>query len=983
MAQMLDLSALALSHQNLMYLEGIDNSIRLRRLRTLLTISNSIYHSRTTIPPGFRPAKYQLSPLNLLNRPWLENVIPCDTADGTRKPKYPRKGILLSDEGGMGKTLSSAIIALDELYKNPHQSIVVICPKLLIGEWMDIFSHTPFDVHKITGDRLVSGNLRAGINILSKHALLGHHSGLEHHQGEISLLILDEAHDGFIVDPPNEENNQNELAPLSNSIRLLSSKADRLILATATPMRNGNIDLFRLCALIQEDITTSFPTLDDSWFDDLGNIWLPALEDLRRGNDLENSIHTIQENADRFVPLDTDELDVLREYLTSDFEGLNSDQLHELAIDLHPLGKFLSVTLRDDLGHEVCQNLFRTMTSETFIFETEVADNISEQIEEFLSTNAPSNWKGEYASCPMNAVNKRYKIGKYLGEINQLNRWETEINDSWSQDERLIKLKNIIHNELQNPVDTSQGIVLFSTRVGTNQSIKTKLTEEFGERIRVFLFHPPIDQNGYDSRKNSLNQARALSERGDVLPIILSGESGSVGQNMEWATVMVHWDAIKSPAMIAQKSWRLDRRIAHWEHVTREFTSYHFIKEGTQQASILNVNSMYQKQRRLLSDRRFFLDEQVPNLIHEEQGGRIRHQYSEMPRETIITYPEANWLYRFIIGEIENKNCHSAEIMAWSAMIELTGFDFWNNMTAQEMMENSSLRPQNHLENNMGNEKKILHALISITTDPIEQKSLIKFAGGTERSKPIILQSSHEMMDTKRPYLLPTPTGELISFFQERIASQAIETPYYPFSLAAKDFENHDSEFKLLAHKGILNLNSITIGKSIRKVRGERTHCGLIRQNSDGTTRYLTFEDLNDELYIELFEIIATLSDKNVYPHDFFPQEVDVQADIENVLENSDYRDFYVPPAFEGNDLIFGMPQEEFMTLAMWRGNEDEMPLQSSDNDHIIPLVHVHESEEERDDEVCPICQLTESPGCCQDWEPADDYEDENFSGWL
>ena len=71
------------------------------------------------------------------------------------------------------------------------------------------------------------------------------------------------------------------------------------------------------------------------------------------------------------------------------------------------------------------------------------------------------------------------------------------------------------------------------------------------------------------------------------------------------------------------------------------------------------------------------------------------------------------------------------------------------------------------------------------------------------------------------------------------------------------------------------------------------------------------------------------------------------------------------------------------MTLAMWRGNEDEMPLQSSNNDHIIPLVHVHESEEERDDEVCPICQLTESSGCCQNWEPADDYEDQNFSGWL
>ena len=41
---------------------------------------------------------------------------------------------------------------------------------------------------------------------------------------------------------------------------------------------------------------------------------------------------------------------------------------------------------------------------------------------------------------------------------------------------------------------------------------------------------------------------------------------------------MVHWDAIKSPAMICQKTWRLDRRVSDWDSVTRDFTSYHFVR---------------------------------------------------------------------------------------------------------------------------------------------------------------------------------------------------------------------------------------------------------------------------------------------------------------------------------------------------------------------------------------------------------------------
>ena len=82
-----------------------------------------------------------------LNQAWFGDFLQHEQ-DGVMTPKYPRRGILIADEGGMGKTLSSAIIALDELYKSPDKSVVVVCPKMMKKEWESIFKWTPFPVSR-------------------------------------------------------------------------------------------------------------------------------------------------------------------------------------------------------------------------------------------------------------------------------------------------------------------------------------------------------------------------------------------------------------------------------------------------------------------------------------------------------------------------------------------------------------------------------------------------------------------------------------------------------------------------------------------------------------------------------------------------------------------------------------------------------------------------------------------------------------------
>ena len=152
------------------------------------------------------------------------------------------------------------------------------------------------------------------------------------------------------------------------------------------------------------------------------------------------------------------------------------------------------------------------MTAKTFLYDNSKADSIKKILQDF-GENQPKNWKNDFDSSPMNVINKRYKIGQHLADIGEIENWSKKIKECWSYDERLTKLKSIIDNELQNPVETPQGIVLFSSRVGTNEAIKEWLEAQFEDVIKVFLFHPPAENEKYDSRVRILRDARNLSKK--------------------------------------------------------------------------------------------------------------------------------------------------------------------------------------------------------------------------------------------------------------------------------------------------------------------------------------------------------------------------------------------------------------------------------------------------------------------------------------
>ena len=366
-----------------------------------------------------------------------------------------------------------------------------------------------------------------------------------------------------------------------------------------------------------------------------------TLEKIRNNNHTEKDIEVILKHLQHFVPLSPDNLDTLKGKIPPLGDGRweNEGFRARLCRDLHPLGKVLNVTLRDDLGADACDLLFRKKSKTTFLY----APILRDDVDAVLGDQAPNNWQTVFASCPLNLLSDSLKIGEYVKQENLKPLLETQLEKAWLEDPRIAKLVEIVENTLSYESECMKGVVLFSRYVETNHRLKEFLQEKFSNRIEVFLFHPPSDDNE-DTRIQDAGRAKFLAQRGDKLPVILSGSSGAVGQNMEWATHVVHWDATKSPAMIEQKNWRLDRRLPiNNEVVSSTFKVHHFIPESDVEASILAVNKQFLQQCLLLGDRRAWAEKTEPFIPLCSKP--VDYPYTNTAKNHPLKSKTAQWLY--------------------------------------------------------------------------------------------------------------------------------------------------------------------------------------------------------------------------------------------------------------------------------------------------------------------------------------------------
>ena len=249
----IDYGQFVANSQPLPILDRRDTGIEFRRLLTLSHLSRALHQPRVSLPPGYTPDLHQMKPMSLLERGWFHDLLQIDTEgnNDTKSPKYLRNGLVVADEGGMGKTLSCVISALNVL-DDSNKTVLILCPPLLKTHWLKLFEHTQHEVHFWNGTKLVKEPIPRGVILLSKHSLLGQSitdARKKQLQEKIKLVIVDEAHewfisaadsnpsDDFVDDDELDQNNEGKSATCLRGIvhTILSSEKDtnQCLLVTA------------------------------------------------------------------------------------------------------------------------------------------------------------------------------------------------------------------------------------------------------------------------------------------------------------------------------------------------------------------------------------------------------------------------------------------------------------------------------------------------------------------------------------------------------------------------------------------------------------------------------------------------------------------------------------------------------------------------------------------------------------------------------
>ena len=843
--------------------------IGIRRAATLSTLSQSLYSLRSMIPPGYQPDKHQLKPLDFLQRAWLGEYLQTNEAGDTPSPRFPRRGVLIADEGGMGKTLSSALVALDALKKG-NKAVVIVCPKLLMPQWHKLLSPTRYPVSRLNGERLARGDLAPGVHIMSKHSLA--FADLDDDVYDrldrcISMLILDEAHEGFIRDADQEEHQYNDR--LGTSLRSLSRVSDQCVLATATPIRNGAEDLSRLLTLIDPEWEAQLLQFNDAvrfddagWMNALGEEWLPRTEAFvdEQGATQENLDWIIQ-SLDRFVPLPEPQREELRLRLAAQSEELfaSTRMRFELAQDLHPLGRFLCATLRDDLGQHTCDELYRGMTVQS---ERYPPNNDYVRLKTLLETaESPSQWKPLLRSCPLNLLkSKRYKTARHLENHPQTADIRQLAERAWTNDARLAALRQKIEGLKQADIP-SKGLVIFTRYRGTIEALSKALRDIDGTKTYTFI--PPnsdFQGKGEDQRPRNLRVARRASLEHNQIPILLCGDSGAVGLNMEWASDIIHWDLISSVAILSQKTWRLDRRMAPGHGFVNFFsvTNYfHDVEDLEKKLDSMNDNN--RQFRLLLGDRRYF-GNNGPDFI-PLPGAVIERAWTDNERFFSFSSPLCSSLWDFIIGVIDDAVSVYAESIGLDALFHPVGVDFTGAWAADGVF--SGFEPPLP-EDGPQIDRSEIHLLCTLTPNPNELQALKSLAGGYRNPIELIPQSGRAMMRSSSVKLLPAPDGDLSRYFFNRLKNLHQEFTHYPF-LIAQDYAHQNFEspqvmpgngsLRYAANCAVLDLKATRYFSTLKRIVGDHLPSGLMVCRGEGPWQHILEAEL--DLHREVFSLMA------------------------------------------------------------------------------------------------------------------------------
>jgi len=538
------------------------------------------------------PDAHQLIATDMLVEPWLKPIFGEDKK---------RTRLILADEGGVGKTLTACLFIKRLLVsgipdkngsftpissKNP---ILILTPAAnkIRRQWKreleSILLPEDFSQISMSKNQFLHANPEKSIYILSKYSVsnlfIDHNKSTDQfiqvlenkrsHSLKIGVTIVDEIHQGRSQTYSDLHQNEiSENSSLWESQKALCTHSEYALGLSATPINMDNQELVRMLEVLGgeclEYAECIREKLDKNQIEEWKNITSILLEcsNLIRKNkipseELLSSLST-QIQSECFPSTDT-EKELISKYLIGNNWSLEEWGVKgpRLLRELHPLGRYLTLIRRADLGYEYCSDRFREMETENSHLKWD------ENLKGWFESNNLWLKKGtgtEIAhSWPWNAGH--YKV---LEKIDPPSL--TLIQD----DPRVKKLIGHLVQEIETQQSSKEmsGCVVFCQYLNTVNGI-SKFLEQWDSDNSLLILKATGDNENHDIDE-ALIRAERASKSGYKYPILVCTQVGDVGMDMEWATLGVHWDLGYNPQSVEQRGWRLDRRFS--ESVSRSFT---------------------------------------------------------------------------------------------------------------------------------------------------------------------------------------------------------------------------------------------------------------------------------------------------------------------------------------------------------------------------------------------------------------------------
>ena len=535
--------------------------------------------------------------------------------------------ILIADSVGVGKTIEAGLIIKELEARDSINSVIVICPKPLVTErkWELEMKRFDEDFAPMDGEslrRAISDCDRDGewpdrwIKAIIPYSILDGRT-YEGTKGKkrrsiglfdlspvphFDLVIVDEAH--HIRNGSMEK----EKAFAYKCTKWFCDHADAVVMLTATPLQNGNDDLFTLMNVLRPDIildkdSFAMMTAANPHITKAGQIvrtgqgaWRQeALKELKAAEATQWGKVALSDNP-RYIKA----MQLLKD---DKLDRAGRVKLISVIETLHSLDAMLNRTRRRDIQD------FCIRRSETIVVPfTEPQKQLHNKLLEFEAASLARLHGMRSVSFMMSTIRRQassclYGLAPFIEDL--INKRLESLDEFYLDDldetglsisdiEELEHLAEEVHVLAQNlpesdpkiekviaAVQAKQGfennkVIIFSSFRHTLEYVARKINEA---QIRTGIVNGSVKDEDRESLRNRFALPKDSPEAIDVM---LFTEVGSEGLDYQFCDMMINYDLPWNPMRIEQRIGRIDRRGQKSEVVT----IYNVLTAGTVDADI-------------------------------------------------------------------------------------------------------------------------------------------------------------------------------------------------------------------------------------------------------------------------------------------------------------------------------------------------------------------------------------------------------------